>query len=487
MPATQDHVTHYRGYINGEWIDAAGHELLEVQNPATGQTWATVTVNTDDEVARALETSQKAQKSWARLPAIERAGYLHDIARRVLAEREPLARLLVQEQGKTWPEALHEVDDTAKYIVYAAEAARRITGEIVSSDDANIALSIHRVPYGVTLGLCAFNYPLALIGRKIGPALVTGNTMIIKPHDATPATASEFCRICDEAGLPPGVINLVTGGAEVGARLVSDPIVRMITVTGSIRAGQHIMRGAAENLSAVSLELGGKAPFIVMDDADVDAAAQAAVIARYANCGQICICSEVAMVHEKIADRFAEKVVELSKQVVVGDPMEAKTTMGPSVTAAGVERFRSMVKESVAGGAELLTGGGRPGGAAFENGNWFEPTVLMGAKPGQVTVEEEIFGPVLPIMRVTGFDQALELANARDDGLSAYLWTHDYRTHQKAIAELETGTIFINQGICGMVQGYHNGHKKSGLAGEDGVHGLEAYLQKKTIYLNHGG
>lgn len=486
MPASTPDVTHYRGYINGEWIDAAGHELLEVQSPADGQTWATVTVNTDDEVAKALETSQKAQKAWSRLPAIARAGYLHDIARRILAERDHLARMLVREQGKTLVEAGFEVDDTAKYITYAAEAARRICGEVVSSDDPDIALSIHRVPYGVTLGLCAYNYPLALIGRKIGPALVTGNTMILKPHDATPATASEFCRICDEAGLPPGVINLVTGDAQVGARLVSDPIVKMITVTGSIRAGQHIMRGAADNLSAVSLELGGKAPFIVMDDADVDAAAQAAVIARYANCGQICICSEVAMVHEKVADRFAEKVVELSKKVVVGDPMQAATTMGPSVTAAGVDRFGDMVKDAVASGAELLTGGARPEGAAFERGNWFAPTVLRGVKPGQPTVDHEIFGPVLPIMSVSGFDEALELANRRDDGLSAYLWTNDYRTHQKAIAELETGTIFINQGICGMVQGYHNGHKKSGLGGEDGVHGLEAYLQKKTIYLNHG-
>ena len=486
MSATATDVTHYRGYINGRWIDATGHDTLNVENPATGETWATVTVNTEAEVQEALDTAQAAYPKWYALPPIERAKYLHEIARRILAERDHLAKLLVLEQGKTLVEAGFEVDDTAKYITYAAEAARRIYGEVVSSDDPNIALSIHRVPYGVTLGLCAYNYPLALIGRKIGPALVTGNVMILKPHDATPATASEFCRICDEAGLPPGVINLVTGGADVGATLVASPTVKMITVTGSIRAGQHIMRGAAENLSAVSLELGGKAPFIVMDDADIDKAAEAAAIARFANCGQICICSELALVHEKVADAFAEKVAAFAKNVVVGDPMDARTTMGPSVTSQAIDRFDQMVKQGKDGGADVLIGGARPDGQAFERGNWFSPTVMTGVNVNSSLAQEEIFGPVLPVMKVSGFDEALAVANARDDGLSSYLWTENYRVHQEAIAKLETGTIFINQGICGMVQGYHNGHKKSGLAGEDGVHGLEAYLQKKTIYLNHG-
>ncbi|MEM6313905.1 MAG: aldehyde dehydrogenase family protein [Planctomycetota bacterium] len=485
MTAVAQDLTHYRGYINGRWIDAAGHDTLAVENPATAEPWATVTVNTADEIEEAIATSFAAQKTWAALPNIERAKYLHDIARRILAEKDHLAKLLVKEQGKTLAEAGGEVADTANYITYAAEAARRIQGELLPSDSADVALQIHRVPYGVTLGLCAYNYPLALIGRKIGPALVTGNTMIIKPHEATPVTASEFCRIIDEAGLPPGVINLVTGDAQAGATMVADPRVRMVTVTGSVRAGQHIMRGAAENLTAVSLELGGKAPFIVMDDADVDKAAEAAVIARFANCGQVCICSEVALVHEKVADRFAAKVLELAKGVTVGDPM-TDVRMGPSVTAGGVNRMSELIGSSVDAGAEVLLGGGRPTGNGFDRGNWFEPTVMRGIKADHAVVKEEIFGPVLPIMSVGSLDEAIAQANLSDVGLSAYLWTEDYRAHQHAIRHLEVGTIFINQGISGFVQGYHNGHKRSGLGGEDGVHGLEGYLQKRTVYLNHG-
>ncbi|MEM7807053.1 MAG: aldehyde dehydrogenase family protein [Planctomycetota bacterium] len=484
MTTTATDLKHYRGYINGQWIDGDGHERLEVENPANGEAWATVTINTPDEIETALETSAVAQKKWAALPAIARAKYLHDIARRILAERDHLARLLVQEQGKTLAEAGFEVDDTANYIVYAAEAARRLQGEILPGDQAGVSLRIHRVPFGVTLGLCAYNYPLALIGRKIGPALVTGNTMIIKPHEATPVTASEFCRICDEAGLPPGVINLVTGDAMAGAKMVSDFRTRLVTVTGSVRAGQAIMKGAADNLTAVSLELGGKAPFIVMDDADVDKAAQAAVTARFANCGQVCICSEVAMVHEKVVDRFTDKVLELTKKIRVGDPMEA-VDMGPSVTAGGVDRMGSLIRQTVDAGAEVALGGDRPSGNGFDRGNWFAPTVLRGVRGNHAVVEEEIFGPVLPIMSVGSLDEAIAETNKSDVGLSAYLWTDDYRAHEEAINTLEVGTIFINQGISGFVQGYHNGHKRSGLGGEDGVHGLEGYMQKRTVYLNY--
>jgi lactaldehyde dehydrogenase/glycolaldehyde dehydrogenase len=335
----------------------------------------------------------------------------------------------------------------------------------------------------VTVGLCAFNYPVALIGRKVGPALITGNTMVLKPNDSTPATACAFAEIIEESGLPAGVLSVVTGTTmNVGATLVQDPRTRLITQTGSIAGGQAIYASAAKNMSALSLELGGKAPFIVLDDADVEKAAAAAVVARYANCGQVCICNESVLVHEAVADQFTAKVLELASAIQVGDPMQS-TGMGPSTTANGLNRVFDIIDKTVKEGAELVLGGKRPEGAQFEQGHWIEPTVLLNATPDMTAFKEEIFGPVMPIAKISGYDEALAICNARNDGLSAYLWTQNYNIIMNAVQNLDTGTIFVNKGICGYIQGYHNGHKLSGLGGEDGTHGIEGYLQKKTIYL----
>lgn len=478
-------VKDYRCYINGEWVDPSG-EWIEVQNPANEEVFSRVAISTPDQVKYALETSEKAQLAWQALPAIQRGNYIMKIVDLLKRERDYFARLLVMEQGKTLAEAYGEVDDTMRYLSYSAEAARRLEGSIFPSDNPYEQLSIHKVPYGVTIGLCAYNYPLALIGRKVGPALVTGNSMIIKPHELTPVTASEFCRLADEAGFPAGVLNLVVGtGADVGRILVESPITKLVSVTGSIRAGQEIYKSAAPNITALSLELGGKAPFIVLDDADIDKAAEAAVIARYANCGQVCICSEMIMVDKKVADEFTDKVLKQVAKLKVGNPME-EVDMGPGVSAAGLARVNNIVQQSLAQGAELATGGKRPEGKYFERGNWYEPTVLLNAQNDHAAIEQEIFGPVLPIMRISGYEEALALTNAREEGLSAYLYTQDYTRFMHAIDNLQVGTIFINRGIVGYIQGYHSGHKHSGLGGEDGVYGIEGYLQKRTIYLDYG-
>lgn len=479
-------IKHYRGYINGEWLDASSREIIEVQNPANNEVFATVTANTEEDVQHALETSEKAQLSWQLLPAQTRANYIYAITDRLKAEEEHFARLLVMEQGKTYAEALGEVTDTIRYLTYSAEAARRIQGAIFPSDMPNEHLAIHKVPYGVTVGLCAFNYPLALIGRKVGPALVTGNTMIIKPHELTPVTASEFCRLVDEAGLPKGVINMIaTKNAQAASLLVESPITKLISLTGSTRAGRAMYRAAAENITGLILELGGKAPFIVCDDADIDKAVEAAAISRYANCGQVCICNEMVMVDEKVADEFTDKLIERVKKIRVGDPMSKDTDMGPNVSTQGLDRVDKLVKENLADGAELVMGGRRPEGAQFEKGNWYEPTILTNVKHGQATTRDELFAPVLPIMRVSGFDEALALTNSRTEGLSAYLYTNDYRKHFKAIDNMQMGTIFINHQIVGYIQGYHSGHKTSGTGGEDGIYGIEGYLQKRTIYMDY--
>lgn len=478
-------VEFYKAFVDNEWIESSNGERMPVENPADGEVFAEVPACTADDVERALASSARAQKEWQMRPPIERARRLHAIADGVERERARFERLLVMEQGKTLVEARGEVDDTLRYLRYAAEAARRIGGDIFPSDLPNEQLFIHKVPYGVTVGLCAYNYPLALIGRKIGPALVTGNTMILKPHEATPVTASEFCRVVLEAGVPRGVVNMLTGGgAEVGAALVSSPLTRLVTLTGSIGAGQAVAAAAASNITALSLELGGKAPFIVLRDADIDAAVEAAAVARYANCGQVCICNETVLVEESVADEFTDKLLQRVREIGVADPMTSEG-MGPLTTRSAVQRIEDLVARSQEEGAELALGGKRPDMAGFDGGNWYEPTVLLGARPDSTAVREEIFGPVLPVVRVAGYEEALRIANARPDGLSAYLWTRDPAIYMDAIQRMETGTIFLNKGIVGYIQGYHTGHKMSGLGGEDGIYGIEGYLQKRTVYMKY--
>ncbi len=482
MSEMNENPTHYRCFIDGRWVDSSSR--IEVENKATGRVFATVPACGTESALEALEAADRARHAWSDLPPVERANHLYRMTAALAAEREHFARLLVMEQGKTLNEALAEVDDTIRYINYSAEATRRIVGEIMPSDAPNEDLYIHRVPHGVTVGLCAFNYPLALIGRKIGPALATGNTMVLKPHDLTPVTACEFGRIVEQSGLPKGVLSIITGTtADVGIPLVESGHTRLITVTGSIPAGRAIYAAAAKNITVLSLELGGKAPFIVLEDADIDRAVEAAAIARYANCGQVCICNEGVLVHEKVAAEFSEKLLMRVQQIKVGDPM-LNIGMGCATSKPGLERVFDIVKKTVAEGATLALGGARPDGAAFERGNWMQPTVLLDTRPGMTAVEEEIFGPVLPVTTISGYEEALALTNARTDGLSAYLWTNDHRRMRHAIRNMDTGTIFINKGICGYIQGYHSGHKHSGLAGEDGIHGMEVYLQKRTVYMS---
>lgn len=478
-------VKHYPCFIHGEWINASNNKTFEVIDPATEQVWATVPDCTREDVERAMQSAKEAQISWQMLPAIERGRYILRLVEVLKSKRDHFAKLLVREQGKTLAEAYGEFDDTLNYLTYSAEAARRIQGEIFPSDAPNEQIYINRVPYGVTLGLCAYNYPLALIGRKIGPALVTGNTMVLKAHEATPVTASEFCKAVEEAEIPAGVINLVSGaGIDVSSQLVTHPMTRLVSLTGSTRTGQAIYKSSSENVSGLVLELGGKAAFIVLADADIDKAAEAAVISRYANCGQVCICNELVLVEASVAEEFTQKVIEKVQKIRVGDPM-TDIDMGPSVTQQGLDRVASMIKESVAMGAKIAIGGGRPQGEQFEKGHWFEPTVLTGVTCDMPVAKEEMFAPVMPIIAVDNFDEALEIANDREDGLSSYIYTQNVNRIMQTINHLEVGTVFVNRQITGNVQGYHSGQKRSGVGGEDGIHGIENYLQKRVVYWSY--
>jgi lactaldehyde dehydrogenase/glycolaldehyde dehydrogenase len=478
-------IDRYRHFINGQWIAATGKDFIEVENPATEETIAQVPAGTVDDAERALEAAKAAQPSWEALPPIERGNLLRRLAQLILENRERLARVVVAEQGKPLAEARGEIEGAALYLTHAAEEARRMTGDILPSDNAEEQIWIQRCAYGVVVGLTAWNYPAALTTRKMGPALIAGNTIVIKSHEGTPLSAFEIAQLAQQADFPAGVINVVSGtGKTVGEALVRHPITQLVSVTGSVRAGREIYRAGAEDLKVLRLELGGKAPLIVAEDADIGAAVKAAVASRFENCGQICICNERMYLHEKIAGPFMERFVESVKRLRVGNPLEL-VDIGPKFSRVELEKVEAMVAGALKAGAKIATGGKRPSGAAFAKGHWFEPTVLTDLRNDMDIMQREIFGPVIPVMTVADFDEGLALANDSAYGLSAYVFTKDLRRLMRLTRELKFGEIYVNRPGGDAVHAYHSGYRHSGLGGEDGRYGLEGYLRKKTIYVNY--
>ncbi len=476
-------VTHYQMYIDGAWTDGRAPGRLDVENPANETVFATVPVGSVEDATAALEAARRAQPAWAALPPIVRAGYVTDLAAAVRREKDRLARIVVLEQGKPLNQALGEIDAVILFLTYAAESARRIEGDIIPSDFQNEEVWIRRVPFGVVVGLTAWNYPAALAARKIGPALVAGNTIVVKGHESTPLSAIEIARLAHEVGFPKGVLNVVTGdGRTVGDALVRSPLSDLVTMTGSVRAGREIYAAGADELKVIRLELGGKAPFIVLDDADIDQAVEAAIISRFTNCGQICTCNERMYLHRDIAEPFLDKFVARVKTLRLADPM-TNPDMGPKVNRPEVEKVEMIVNEAISAGAEVLAGGHRLTEGAFSRGHWFEPTVLRVDTNKASVMQREIFGPVAPIMTVDSFEQALTLANETAYGLSAYVYTNDLRRVMRLSRELSFGELYVNRPCGELVQGFHTGWKHSGLGGEDGKYGFDGYLRKQTTYV----
>ncbi len=485
MKEAIDGVDRYRMFVGGQWVDSLSGETTEVVNPTNEEVIAVVPSGNADDGRRALEAARDAQPAWAALPAVQRGEMLMGLTAKIQENRERLARLLTLEQGKTYSLALVEVDATIDYINFPAQGARRMEGDIFPSDEPNEHIWIHKVPFGVTVGLAAWNFPLALAGRKFGPSLVAGNTMVVKPPSITPVATLEVGRLAVEAGLPPGVLNIVTGGGStIGKELVSNPITRLVTMTGSVGTGQQLYHLAADNITAIRLELGGKAPFIVMEDADLEKAVECALISRFVNCGQVCTCNERMYVHEAVYDRFMEKFIEGASKLKIGDPLEADTDISPKVCREEVDKLDEMVQEAVAEGCQLALGGKRPTGGMFDKGFWYEPTVLTGATNSMKIMQDEIFGPIVPVAKIGSFEEAVQLANESDFGLAAYIFTRDMRRIQRLVQELDFGEVYVNRPIGEQRQGFHNGFKLSGTGGEDGKYGMENYLQKKTFYVN---
>jgi len=474
-------------YIGGSWVTA--NETRTVVNPADESAIAAVPEADAAHAERALEAAREAQRGWGRRSGPERGTVLRSIADRIRARREELAQLVVAEQGKTITEARGEVGDAAAgFFDYYATFERAQVGAMFAPDETNEQLLVKSAPYGVVVGIIPWNYPAALFARKVAPAIMAGNTIVLKPHEDTPLSALVLAAIVEEAGVPPGVVNVVTGaGRVVGDALVRHPITRMVSMTGSVRGGREILAAAAENITPVSLELGGKAPFIVLEDADLTAAVENAVDARFWNCGQVCTCNERTYVQRGVYDEFVERFVEAASALRMGDPTREDVQMGPKVNEPEVTKVEALVNEAVEQGASIVLGGGRPEGDEFERGYWFEPTVLTGTTNEMNIVQSEVFGPVLPIQPFDDFEEVVDLANDSRYGLTAYVFTSNLHRAMRAIDDIDFGEIYVNKIGPEQLQGFHTGYRLSGMGGDDGPYGYERYLRRKTVYLHYDG
>ncbi|GAC87358.1 aldehyde dehydrogenase [Gluconobacter thailandicus F149-1 = NBRC 100600] len=475
----------YDLFINNEWVTPETNEWISVENPATKETVGQAARGGEADLDRAVAAAKAAFPAWSRKTATERADYVHALKDLVKRDKEKLAETITSEMGKPLQEARVEVDFAIGLLRFAAENTLRLQGEIIPGSTPDEKILIDRVPLGVIGAITAWNFPLALCARKIGPAIAAGNTIVVKPHELTPLASLHLAKLVEEAEIPRGVVNIVTGdGPEVGVPLVAHPDVKLITMTGSTPAGKKIMAAAAETLKEVRLELGGKAPFLVMEDADLEKAAEAAVQSRFMNTGQVCTCNERTYIHEAVYDEFVQKVRQKIGALKVGLPTDPETDMGPKVSEDELKKVHEIVEKAVKQGAKLETGGKRLTGGVYDKGYFYAPTLLTDVSQDMDIVHNEVFGPVMSLIKVKDFDQALAWANDCRYGLSAYLFTKDLGRILRMTRELEFGEVYVNRPGGEAPQGFHHGYKESGLGGEDGQHGLEAYVQTKTVYLN---
>lgn len=470
-----------KDYVNGEFVERTDLEVVNVLNPATDEVIAKTYNGTKEYTEQAIKYAKEAQKSWGETPAIERAGYLKKIAAGIRERSEELTEIIIKEGGKTRELASTEVFFTADYLEYMAEWARRYEGEIIQSDRKNEHILLYKKPLGVTSGILPWNFPFFLIARKMAPALVTGNTIVVKPSEETPINALIFTEILDTVGLPKGVFNLVNGTGEVvGDELARNKNIDLVSITGSERAGKKVMEAASSNVTKVNLELGGKAPAIVLEDADIDKAVQYVIDSRIINTGQVCNCAERLYVQNSIKDQFIEKLVQKMSDVTYGNTLETDYDMGPLINKKAQENVHNHVQQAIKDGGKLECGGEIPD----STGNFYPATVISNCNNDMDIIQEEVFGPVLPVVSFETFEEAILLANDSKYGLTSSIYSNDMKKVFKAVEELEFGETYINRENFEAMQGFHAGVKNSGIGGADGKHGLEEYLRTHIVYMN---
>lgn len=467
-------------YIGGQWCAADSGKTIDVTNPATGEVLGTVPDAGAVETRRAIELAHAALPNYRATTAAERAVLLRRLHDAIQDNRQLLAELLTREQGKPLAEALGEIGMSAAYILWFAEEARRVYGEIIPSPWRDRQLLVTKEPVGVVAAITPWNFPSSMLARKIGPALAAGCTIVAKPASQTPFSGLAWGVLCEEAGFPAGVVNIITGDArEIGAELTSNPLVRKITFTGSTQVGKILLRQAAETVKKVSMELGGNAPFIVFDDADLDRAVSGAVDAKFRNSGQTCVCANRFYVQAGIYDAFVEKLAIAVDSLKVGNGLDAGVQQGPLIDVGAVAKVEELVGDAVAKGARVITGGKRHQmGESF-----YTPTILADVVPGMRVLREEIFGPVAPITRFETEEQAIALSNDSEFGLASYLYTNDLGRAFRVSNLLESGIVGVNEGLVTTEVAPFGGVKESGM-GREGAHdGIEDYLETKYISL----
>lgn len=464
--------------INGQWQDAQSGKQHEVRNPATGETIALVPVAGQAETQQAVEAAERALPAWRALTASERARILRRWFDLLLQHQDDLARIMTLEQGKPLAEARGEIVYAASYIEWFAEEAKRAYGEVIPTPASDRRVLVLRQPVGVCAAITPWNFPAAMITRKAGPALAAGCTMVVKPSELTPLSALALGELALRAGIPAGVLNIVVGDASaIGEVFTTHPAVRKLSFTGSTRVGRTLMEQAAPTIKKLSLELGGNAPFIVFDDADLDAAVSGAIASKYRNAGQTCVCTNRFLVQAGVYDAFASKLAEAVKGLKVGNGLDEGVVQGPLINEAAVQKVDSLLNDARTQGAQVLVGGqAHPLG-----GLWYSPTVVTGVTPAMQIFNEEIFGPVAPLIRFETEEEAVAMANDTIFGLASYLYSRDAARIWRVSETLEYGMVGINTGLISTEVAPFGGIKQSGQGREGSRHGLDDYTELKYL------
>ncbi|MGC2321298.1 MAG: NADP-dependent succinate-semialdehyde dehydrogenase [Terriglobales bacterium] len=468
-------------YINGEWVNADGGAAFAVTNPATGETLGQVPNLGAGETRRAIAAANAAWPAWRSKTGKERAAILRNWFDLIMANQQDLAVLMTSEQGKPLAESKGEVVYGAAFVEWFAEEGKRIYGDTIPQTQSDKRLVVIKQPVGVCAAITPWNFPIAMITRKVAPALAVGCTVVVKPAELTPFSALALAELGERAGLPKGVFNVITANPPdaVGAELTANPLVRKLSFTGSTEVGRLLMRQCADTVKKISLELGGNAPFIVFNDADLEAAADGAIVSKYRNSGQTCVCANRFLVQEGVYDAFADKLAEKVKALKVGNGMEPGVYQGPLIEPAAVAKVEAHIADAVAKGARIVTGGKRhPLGGTF-----FEPTVLVRVTPQMKVAREETFGPVAPLFPFQTEGEAVQMANDTEFGLAAYFYTKDVARAWRVAEALEYGMVGVNTGLISNEVAPFGGMKQSGLGREGSKYGTEEYLEVKYLCL----
>jgi len=473
-----------QSYIDGKWVDAQDDATFAVDNPATGEIIAHVANLDEGQTEQAIAAAERAFPLWRARTAKERAGILRKWFDLILANGEDLAALMTLEQGKPVAEARGEVAYAASFVEWFAEQAKRVMGDTLASTSPNTRMLVLREPIGVCAAITPWNFPLAMITRKVAPAIAAGCTIVLKPAEQTPLSALALAELAERAGIPAGVLNIVTADSErsikVGKALCASPVVRKLTFTGSTPVGRILMQQSAPTIKKLSLELGGHAPFIVFDDADLDAAIDGAMASKYRNGGQTCVCTNRFYVHEKLYDAFAEKLAaRVASSIKVGDGFAQGITQGPLIDDAAVAKVDQHVQDALSKGARALTGGKKHS----LGGRFFEPTVLADVTEDMLCMREETFGPLAPVVKFRDEAEVIRLANNTEYGLAAYFYSRDVGRIFRVAEALEYGMVGVNTGIFSNEVAPFGGVKQSGLGREGSVYGMDEFMEMKYVCL----